>query len=212
MIDSLIKLNESVEEYAATFPADKLEQRRNAFFEKNGEVFHDDVFFEQRIRFFRYDLKFGEFAGTKSLHTDAGDLKLFHSIFRVRFIWGKFARVQDVLDKNSFWIKDGSVEKSRKKPFLGFSRGDLFQGFLLEDGEYFSMTEAVFLHPPLAHAHIFKMIRSASNEWDQDSSKKLTFLQRLSRIQLLSQRQQTTRAEVFYSPSGAFGTVRDKAL
>ena len=208
MANTVSQLDQYVERYVAGLSTNEIGQQRAGFFSKNGEIFADDPFFERRISFFHYQVTFGQFAGLREMGCDELELTLNHGLFRIIRFWGNYAKVRDLMLRKNIWVNCLPAETAGKKQFLGFKKKDVFQGYLVKDGKHFVMTKAIFVHPFDSYPHILAAVRKLPRNPDPDL--RIKTLERLSRVQLLSQRQQSTQVGVFYSSTGAFGVQHER--
>ncbi len=213
MVNETERLNAFVERRVAGISSEEICAKRAEFFAKNGEVFHDDSFFEQRISFFHNQAVFGRFAGEK-VFDDLGvdSFSLYHGLFRIIRFWGDYAKVRDLLGRKTVWVNCRSAKRGFDKRFLGFQKRDLIQGYLVKEGKHYALTTSIFIHPLDSYKHIRELVKTLPRGPKKDPVVVQGVLERLSRVQLLSQRQSTTKVGVFYSSAGAFGLRQDKTL
>lgn|GEM_PF-5813741 len=199
------QLDICVERFVSKINAEIVQRQRASFFARNGEVFHDDSFFDQRIGFFLFEQALGRFSGEKTQAIGSTEFTVLHSLFRVVRFWGAYAKVKDLVHKKSFWVNCASSQFPTKKQWLGFQKKDLLQGYLVKEGKHFAITRSLFTHPAHSGPHIVQLLKSMHRQSPQDEVVRLKILEQLSRVQLLAERQNTTNVGVFYSASGAFG-------
>jgi len=158
-------------------------EAKENYFNSMGKVFPEDSFYEQRINYFldilllERPIKFHENPAEKSLKTpfelfmESAEFKqanvsrdmrskiesigaFRHSVYQIDTIGNGVMQCHDLLDGIDYKIKSKHGET-----FRGFSKKDIFQGFIFPQGDVAYLSLGVFVHPKKAQKIIMKLIK-----------------------------------------------------
>ncbi len=162
---------------------EELARARKEFFQRTGEIFDDDSFYEQRVacylEWFLFDRPFGERPSAieayadecadEATEDDRKTLEAFrnplHSLFEVRKITPRKDTVLllDLVDR----LKYGVTER---RSLAGIDKGTVFEAHLLVKGDKIHFLQGMVVHPSqvggFLSKQIKKMIKNGETEFD----------------------------------------------
>lgn len=189
-----------------TYGADTLAQAKEGFFQRTGKAFHDDDFFNLRMRYFNDCFIFewhpvlkdgtagpSPYAAFRTAHPEAPSeiVNVRHSIFRVTKISKEGLVIEDCLTQNKI-----KVQERFPNNFLAIKKGDTFQGFIYVLGERNLLSNGLIFHPADAYKYIKSLIKRAKKA---GTLKESTLIYEMAKTQLRFHRHPHVRAKIIYS-------------
>ena len=155
-----------IQSYVSKHGTQSIVDAKDAFFLHGGKIFAEDDNYHQRIYYFLNHFIFERpldnfnritpFLEHLELECSTTEVDGFtHSLFKILRI-----RPDHILLKDLFSEKKLRVDKQELELFEGISKGDMFQGILLHQGQVTYLSRGLIFHPAKAH----KIIQSRLKE------------------------------------------------
>lgn len=158
-------LESLLQSYVARHGVDAIILAKEDFFRQGGKIFAEDDNYHQRIYYFlnhfifESSLKptlratpFLEFLETAEGSTTPLD-GFTHAVFKILKIKSDHLFLKDLLTEKKI-----RVEKQTGQIFEGIEKGDVFQGFLLHQGDHSFLSRGLIFHPNRSHKIISNIL------------------------------------------------------